>query len=130
MYEIWLALNIAWEIAWGLWPWLLAAGVLWAALLALALKRGWPAWRQTLPLALSVSGLLGILAFVVFRDSSPGAAQDTGGPGPGFIGQSDDQHQAQGGWLSNFLDGPGHGGGDGGGGHGGGHGGGGDGGGG
>lgn len=64
MYEIWLALNIAWEIAWGLWPWLLAAGVLWAALLALALKRGWPAWRQTLPLALSVSGLLGILAFV------------------------------------------------------------------
>lgn len=76
--------------------------------------------------AVNIVSLLGILAFVVFRDSSPGAAQDTGGTGPGFIGQSDDQHQAQGGWLSNFLDGPGHGGGDGGGGHGGGHGGGGD----
>ena len=31
MYEIWLAMNIAFEIAWGLWPALLPLALVWAA---------------------------------------------------------------------------------------------------
>lgn len=31
MYEIWLMLNIVWEIALGVWPLLLMAAVLWLA---------------------------------------------------------------------------------------------------
>jgi hypothetical protein len=54
MYEIWLALNIVWEIAAGLWPLLLGAALLWAALLFTAWRRPGSAWRTGLPLALAV----------------------------------------------------------------------------
>ncbi len=65
MYEIWLMLNIAWEIALGLWPWLLAAVGLWLGLLVLALRSRWPRWRTTLPAALLASAVIAGLAFVM-----------------------------------------------------------------
>jgi len=52
MYEIWLALNIAWEIAAGLWPLLLGAALLWSALMLTAWRRPGSRWRAGLPLAL------------------------------------------------------------------------------
>ena len=39
MYEIWLMLNIVYEIALGIWPGLLAALLVWLVLLVLARKR-------------------------------------------------------------------------------------------
>jgi hypothetical protein len=38
MYEIWLMLNIVWEIALGAMPWLLAAAAVWAVLVVLAAR--------------------------------------------------------------------------------------------
>ena len=49
MYEIWLALNIVYEIALTIWPALLALLLTWLALLATARGRlGWRALRQAL----------------------------------------------------------------------------------
>lgn len=39
MYEIWLMLNIVWELAAGLVPWLVALAAVWLALVAVALHR-------------------------------------------------------------------------------------------
>ena len=47
MYEIWLAMNIVWEIALTAWPWLLALGVLIVVLWAIALQRGRAPWGAT-----------------------------------------------------------------------------------
>jgi len=45
MYEIWLAMNIVWEIALGAWPWVLALGLLVAAAWLLALSGRPAGWR-------------------------------------------------------------------------------------
>ena len=39
MYEIWLAMNIAFEIAWGLWPALLPLALVWAAVMLINRKK-------------------------------------------------------------------------------------------
>ena len=57
MYEIWLAMNIVWEIALGVWPLLLAAAVLWCILMLRAWRRPDTRWGSGLPLALGI-GLL------------------------------------------------------------------------
>lgn len=44
MYEIWLAMNIVWEIAMGIWPLLLLAALAWIALVAAALRRPASRW--------------------------------------------------------------------------------------
>ena len=54
MYEIWLALNIAWEIAAGLWPLLLGTALLWIVLVLTAWRRPGSRWRAGLPLALGI----------------------------------------------------------------------------
>jgi len=66
MYEIWLVLNILWEIALGVWPLLLGAGLLWAAMMAAAVRRPGSRWRAGLPWALGVGGAatLGALLLV------------------------------------------------------------------
>ena len=64
MYEIWLVMNILWELALGVWPLLLGAAVLWAVLMATALARPGTRWGVGLPLAV-VAGLLVAAAAVV-----------------------------------------------------------------
>ena len=49
MYEIWLMLNIVYELALEVWPWLLALALLWLLLMARAWRRGGAAWRASLP---------------------------------------------------------------------------------
>lgn len=60
MYELWLMLNILWEIALGVWPWLLAALVVWLVLITLSLRRG-GAWSNAVRPAL----LIGVAALVI-----------------------------------------------------------------
>lgn len=65
MYEIWLVLNIVWEIALSVWPLLAAAAAAWLVLLVLAARRPVARWRGALPLAAGVglaAGLVGFLA--------------------------------------------------------------------
>ena len=73
MYEIWLMLNIVWEIALGLWPLLLAAAVLWGILMLTAWRRAGTRWRAGLPLALGV----GVLVMAVAAPLIPGWNRST-----------------------------------------------------
>jgi ABC-type glycerol-3-phosphate transport system permease component len=64
MYELWLMLNIVYELARPLWPLWLALAVLWAALLAWAAARADADWRRGLRVAI-VAALVALpLAFV------------------------------------------------------------------
>jgi len=62
MYEIWLVMNILWEIALGIWPLLLAAAGLWAVVMVAALRRRGARWRAGLPLALGVGAVVTLAA--------------------------------------------------------------------
>ncbi|MBL8327125.1 MAG: hypothetical protein JNJ89_19425 [Rubrivivax sp.] len=76
MYEIWLMLNILWETALGVWPLLAGAVLAWAALVALAWRRGRDAEARTMPAgraappgrawapALGASLVVAVLAFL------------------------------------------------------------------
>lgn len=64
MYEIWLVMNIVWEIALGIWPLLAAAALAWVVVMALALLRPAPGWRAGLPLALGIGAVAAAIAFV------------------------------------------------------------------
>jgi hypothetical protein len=65
MYEIWLVLNILWELALGVWPLLLGAALLWVGVVAGALRRPAAGWAAGLPLALAVGAAVAIAAFVL-----------------------------------------------------------------
>ncbi|WP_119354646.1 hypothetical protein [Azohydromonas sediminis] len=71
MYEIWLVMNIVWEIALDLWPLLLGAGVLWVALMVTALRRRGANWRGGVKFALGAA-VLAAVATVLWL---PGATQ-------------------------------------------------------
>ncbi len=73
MYEIWLVMNIVWEIALDLWPLLLGAAVLWLVLMATALRRRGANWGGGVKFALA-AGLLVALATVLWL---PGATQSS-----------------------------------------------------
>lgn len=60
MYEIWLALNIVWEIALTVWPALLLGMLAWLALMVLALRRSGGDWRGGFTPALGAAVLAGI----------------------------------------------------------------------
>ena len=64
MYEIWLVMNILWELALGIWPLLAGAGVLWLAVVMAAATRPNPQWGPALVPALGVAVAAGVLAFV------------------------------------------------------------------
>lgn len=64
MYEVWLVLNILWEIALDVWPVLLGAAVLWLVLLVAVLRRPQARWRAALPLALAAGALVAVAAFL------------------------------------------------------------------
>ena len=65
MYEIWLMLNIVWELALSIWPWLLALAVLWLVLLMLARGGRGADWRACLPKAIALGLILGLVIFFV-----------------------------------------------------------------
>lgn len=64
MYEIWLAANIVWEIALGIWPALFAVGLAWLALLLFVVSRPAPSWRLAVPGTVAVGLVAFLLAFV------------------------------------------------------------------
>lgn len=68
MYEIWLVINILWEIALGVWPLLLVAALAWLALMAFAAQRG-AAWSRAWPMAAA----LGVIVAIVWIPLVPSA---------------------------------------------------------
>lgn len=73
MYEIWLMLNIVYEIALGIWPWLAALAALWILLMAGAIRRQRTAWRSSLPGAIAIGLLVAVAIFFLtpaWTDSS------------------------------------------------------------
>lgn len=73
MYEIWLMLNIVWEIALGLWPVLLVAAVLWVALLGATRRTASRHWRAGLPPSLGIGVATALAAALLV----PGWLQST-----------------------------------------------------
>ena len=65
MYELWLMLNIVWEIALGLWPLLLGGVLLWLVLLASTWRRAQGQWGPGLGLAMLVAVGVGIAALLL-----------------------------------------------------------------
>lgn len=62
MYEIWLAMNIVWEIALGVLPLLLAAAAIWIVLMITAQRRQARPWGSALPQALLIGLAVAVLA--------------------------------------------------------------------
>ncbi len=62
MYEIWLMLNIVWEIALGIWPLLLGALILWLAILGAARRKVTGHWRAAIRPALVIGAVVAIVA--------------------------------------------------------------------
>ena len=73
MYEVWLMLNIMWELAWAVWPWLVALLALWIVFLVMACGRSRQAWRGALPGAVALGALVAVLIFFV----TPGWSQSS-----------------------------------------------------
>ncbi len=65
MYEIWLVLNILWEIALGVWPLLAAAALAWVVLMILAARRPGACWRSAWRPAIVVAALVAVAAFLL-----------------------------------------------------------------
>jgi hypothetical protein len=65
MYEIWLVLNILWELALGVWPLIVAALLAWGVLIALAARRADADWAGAARLAVLAGVALAALAFVL-----------------------------------------------------------------
>jgi hypothetical protein len=65
MYEVWLVLNILWEIALGIWPLLLGGIVMWGVLMVTALRRPGARWRAGMPLALTAGAIVAVTAFLL-----------------------------------------------------------------
>lgn len=60
MYEIWLVMNIVYELALSIWPVLALAGAVWLLLLVMARQR--IGWRQV-PRAVAVGAAVAVLLF-------------------------------------------------------------------
>jgi hypothetical protein len=65
MYEIWLVMNIVWEIALGFRLQLAFAAAAWLVLMVLAWHRPVAQWRDALPLACGVAALAAVIAFLL-----------------------------------------------------------------
>ena len=65
MYEIWLAMNIVWEIALGAWPLLAFGALTWLVLMALAWRRPAARWRSAGPLAAGFAVAAAVLGFLL-----------------------------------------------------------------
>ena len=78
MYEIWLMMNILWELALGIWPLLLGAALLWVVLMGAALARPGARWGAGLPLALLVGAVVAAVAFVLLPGWTRASLSDMG----------------------------------------------------
>lgn len=78
MYEIWLVLNILWEIALTLWPVVAGAVVLWLVLMVLAWRNPGSHWRAGLPVALLAALIVGVLVFLVLPGQSSSSFTEMG----------------------------------------------------
>jgi hypothetical protein len=64
MYEIWLMLNIVWEILLAAWPLVLVLLLVFAGLTWAALSRRDAAWRAAWPVALAGAATVGVFSFL------------------------------------------------------------------
>jgi hypothetical protein len=65
VYEIWLVMNILWEIALEVWPVVAGIAVLWVIAMARAWGRSATGWRRAVPAALGAGAVAAIIAFLV-----------------------------------------------------------------
>ena len=65
MYEIWLTLNILWELGMTILPWLIAGAVIWVLLMLPALRRSRADWGRNFKLAFWLALAFGIFIFAV-----------------------------------------------------------------
>jgi hypothetical protein len=70
MYEIWLGMNIVWEIALGFWPLPAVGAVSWLVLMALAWRRPAPHWRSAWPMAAGVAVAAAVIGLLVVPATS------------------------------------------------------------
>ncbi|CAM8623460.1 hypothetical protein MCEMSEM18_02601 [Comamonadaceae bacterium] len=73
MYEIWLVLNIVWEIALGVWSLLVGGALLWLALMGMAWRATSARWSEGFMPALLSGVVVAVAALIVL----PGALHST-----------------------------------------------------
>ncbi len=78
MYEIWLVMNIAWEIALAAWPLLVLCSLLWAVLMGVALRSPRARWRAALPLALGAGLAVAVLAVLAIPPATQSSLAEMG----------------------------------------------------
>jgi hypothetical protein len=78
MYEIWLMLNIVWEIALGAAPLLLVAGLVWLALMGTAWRIASAHWRAGFLPALLIGLTVAVAAFLLLPGSLRSTLSDMG----------------------------------------------------
>jgi hypothetical protein len=76
MYEIWLAMNIVWEIALGLWPLLALAALGWMVLMAMAWRRPAAHWRRAWPMAAGVAVAAAVIGFLLVPTTTRSSLQE------------------------------------------------------
>lgn len=76
MYEIWLVMNIGWEIALGIWPLLAVGLVAWLVLVALAWRHPAARWRSALPLALGLGAAAAVVGFLWVPSATRSSLQE------------------------------------------------------
>lgn len=78
MYEIWLVLNILWEMVLGVWPVLAGAGLIWLTLVIAAMSRRGARWRASLPWAIAAALVVTILAALALPGLSKSSLGEMG----------------------------------------------------
>lgn len=78
MYEIWLVMNIVWEIALGVWPLLALGAVAWLVLMALAWRLPAAYWRSAWPMAAGIAGVAAVIGFLVVPTTTRSSLQELG----------------------------------------------------
>ena len=78
MYEIWLMLNIVWEIALTIWPLLLTGAVVWLGLWGTAWRQNGRHWRAGLWPALAIGAAVAVVAALLLPGSIGSSLSDMG----------------------------------------------------
>lgn len=77
MYEIWLALNILYELMWNYMPFVLSVVALWVILMTYALLHN-AAWRQGLKRGLQSTLVVVVVTFLVFPSITKSSLNNLG----------------------------------------------------
>jgi hypothetical protein len=78
MYEIWLMLNIIWEIALGIWPLVLTVVVLWLGVVGAAWRQDRRHWRASIWPALAVGAAAAVAAALLLPGWAHSALSNMG----------------------------------------------------